>query len=312
VLSFLAFFSRASVGSGTVLTLLLLAGCIVGSRLSIGAGRFQSALLSPIRALCAWSRPPGVTHALLAAGCAASIFVAFVSINHAKFATWLDATPLHMYLPIMREPQRLARCEGKQMSLANVRTGLKAYLSPDSIQIAMNFPWVYPARSADVMPEARYDIIEPFTSITATMPALLALALLGLFAARRRCASGATATIAILGALAGGASVCAADALTERYLHDFFPLLVLSGALGLHVLRELPSRPIRHCLLAVGVLLVLLGIYANLSVAIVYQRVIVWGVPKQTQVEFQQWCDAVDRFTGAPPPRPAPRLSTRK
>src|SRR5207244_2271604 len=110
--------------------------------------------------------------------------------------------------------ERLADTNGKQLRLANVRTGLWGYLAPDGVLLRSYFPWVLliPGHLFEPFPESRYSIIEPHASLTAASPALLGFAILGLWAARRSLGPGGScATIPLLGALAGGSVMFAAD-----------------------------------------------------------------------------------------------------
>jgi hypothetical protein len=219
-----------------------------------------------------------------------------VAINYAKFRTFFDAAPLGFYSQVQSNPQRLGRVAGKQVSLGNVRSGAGAYLSPGRIEFRPTFPWVFATRNARVYPEARYDLIEPYAGLPASNPAAFVLALAGVVGAawllRRR--SILWPSILIIGGLAGAAAPLAADALTFRYLHDMFPFLVVAGAFGLHSLLGLP-RFARRLAFALLLPAALFGIWANLAIAIVYQRVIVNGTPGDCRREFRAWQQYIDR-----------------
>jgi hypothetical protein len=201
------------------------------------------------------------------------------------------------------------RTEGKLMSVRYVRSWACSYLSPGRIEFHRSFPWVYATTSFYLFPEAekRYDLIEPYASLPATTPVLFGLALVGMIAARRRLAPGAgRALIPVTGALIGGATVLTADAMSERYLHDFYPLLIVAGAFGLHALRALPARrprlrlPVHFLIVVVGVPAAVFSLWANGAIALYYQRMYVWGVPVERQEEFRWIRSAVDQYISDP------------
>jgi hypothetical protein len=236
-------------------------------------------------------------HAGVAAGAVALTLAVFVSVNYAKFRTFFEAAPLSLYSQMHANPQRLHRVAGKQVSMANVRSGARAYFSPAAIEFRPTFPWVFATRSARVYPEARYDLIEPYAGLPASAPAACGLALAGVIGAgwllRRR--STLWPFVLIVGSIAGGAAPLAADAITFRYLHDMFPFLVVAGAFGLNALLLLP-RLVRGTAFALLVPAAAFGVWANLSIAIVYQRVVVNGTPADSRREFKAWRQYIDRL----------------
>jgi hypothetical protein len=305
--SFLAFFSRGSVGTGALTALTMTTVAIAVSRgavLSPGPGSDRGyprpgASSFWRRCFPGWRTPgPSVPlwHAAIPAGVAALTLMAFVAINYAKFRTCFDAAPLRLYSQMQSNPRRLNRVAGKQVSLANVRSGARAYFSPAAIEWRATFPWVFATRSAQVYPEARYDLIEPYASLPASAPAACCLALAGFIAAGWlwRCRSIAWPGVLIIGASAGAAAPLAADALTFRYLHDMFPLLVVCGALGLNALLLLPKMA-RHAALAALLPALIFSIWANSAITIVYQRVTVNGTPGDCRREFKTWQQYIDR-----------------
>jgi hypothetical protein len=269
-LAFAAFFTRAPSGCGAMATIGLLG----------------------LRGL--WRRRPSFDAAAPLA--AVGITVAcFVGVNYAKFRTTFEGVPLRMYAPMIAEPARLANTGGQLMSLKNVRSTSIAYFSLSSVRVSPSFPWIYLAIDATVLPEARLDVIEPFASLPAAMPALLALAAVGLVVVpHRRSAGGVTAGLPVRAVLLGGATVLAADAITYRYVHDLFPALVACGAFGLHAVLRIRRPSLRRAVVAVGLPLAAIGIYANCAFALVYQRDMVGGTPAAATQEFKTWRTAVD------------------
>jgi hypothetical protein len=365
VLAFCAFFSRASVGTGAVVALVLLAMDLLWKAIRFRAssqrvgsasadafaqsGRKASAEADPTRRNARPSRrrakapderkklsilegstrqsairnpQSAIAHALILFLAVAAISATFVAVNYAKFRTYFEAAPLRMYQEFQRHPQRLVRTEGKLMSLRYLRSWACSYLSPGRIEFDRSFPWVYTTTSFYLFPEAadHYDLVEPYASLPATTPVLFGLTLVGMVAARRRLAPGAgRGLIPVTGALIGGLTVLAADAMSERYLHDFYPLLIVAGAFGLHALRALPVRrprlrvPVRVLIVGVIVPAAVFSVCANVAISLYYQRMYVWGVPVERREDFRWIQKGVDEYVsdrifGEPPVRKPPEM----
>ncbi|MDB5172354.1 MAG: hypothetical protein JWN51_1127 [Phycisphaerales bacterium] len=277
-----AFFTRAPSGSGAVAAIGLLGVSALWRR------RAWFDAVAPLAAV-------GLTVAC------------FVGVNYAKFRTTFEGVPLRMYSPMIADPARFANTGGRLMSLANVRSTSLAYFSASSVRVAPSFPWLYLALDTAVLPEARLDVIEPFAGMPVAMPALLALAAIGLVVVpHRRATGGATAALPVRAVLLGGATVLAANAISYRYVHDLFPALVACGAFGLHAVLHIRRPALRGAILAAGLPLVLFGIYANCAFALVFQREMVGGTPAAPAREFRAWRAAVDGFMS-----PSPAASSR-
>ena len=100
----------------------------------------------------------------------------------------------------------------------------------------------------------------------------------------------------MIGAIAGAVPALFSAGISERYLHDFFPLLVAGGALGVNRVLAWQRPLLRQGMLAAVGGLVLYSVWVNASFALIYQRTIVWGVPADKQMEFLQWQDQVGHW----------------
>ena len=189
LLCFCCFFTRASVGSGTVAAVMMLFLNLFASRTMFGRSRKREPLLRVSRWLRCWptdSIPPW-RHVLATAATVAAVLAVYVTVNQARFGTFFDGMPFKLYNQVALEPsgERLARTHGSAVSWANVRTDAAAYFSITSIRIFDRFPWVGCAVHARIFPESRFDIVEPFSSLTASMPALTLLCAAGIPWARK-------------------------------------------------------------------------------------------------------------------------------
>jgi hypothetical protein len=142
-------------------------------------------------------------------------------------------------------------------SLAGVRfvpTALVAYLRPDGIALTSAFPFIDfrsgPAALPHFLGIPRGSLyVEPFSTVTDTMPLAVATVIAGLLyarhQARRRAAgllrslAGAPMTYCILGTAASCGVMMSNAFITNRYLADWFPLI----AVALPVAAGLLARP---------------------------------------------------------------------
>ncbi len=296
------------MGSGPVLALALLALNIASRRLLLKPrSRVVRWLLSP----AVWLNPsndadrsaPPFRHAAAAAGTVLLVVAVYVGVNFAKFRTIVDGAPLNLYLPILSDPQQLQQQQEQHEGVlrpANVRTTAHAYFAPWNFLIVRNYPWVILniPRYTKVAQEAKV-YVEPNASVTATSPLLVGLTLLGLFAARRPIGpNGSRTTIPIIGATVGGTLMLAAAGLTERYVHDLFPLLALAGALGVNSVLAMHSPARRRAIWLAAAPLAVWGLYFNLTCALMYQRVWAWGVPQEQKDQYVRLVQFMNRHVG--------------
>ena len=167
----------------------------------------------------------------------------------------------------------LAANHGKAFSVAFLPSTLWAYLQPFGIRFTTLFPFITPPTSpAAWLNGAVLDQTYPTASITATMPLLFLLSIWGTVTAFRPKGPGNVrlTRIMLLGAAAGAAGVVLWGYISERYMADFMPFLILAGGIGMVDLwRRLSTRskrPRRLTLWGIAVLAVY-GFAANLAIA---------------------------------------------
>jgi hypothetical protein len=133
-----------------------------------------------------------------------------------------------------------------------------------------SFPWFYPEEEMTVIGWPRNDVIEPFSTVPVSMPALSLFAIIGIAAL----SSGSNdalkrARLPAAALLAGGSLVLATVGITERYLHDFYPALIVCAAAG--VVR-LGSSPRIRSINALAAVLAAVSVVLNCSFSFVHQR----------------------------------------
>jgi hypothetical protein len=280
VTAFLALHARASVGAGPIATL-----GVIGLLQARGLARRRLHPTAPTSpALAILERPELLSHLvcltlLLSAGLGGTILK-----NLSTFGTISGHPGLSRHIQLMNDPDRVARTGGEFFQPLNLRTTLVTYLSPTSISIRPRFPWLA-ARPASILespearldlleryPEARLDHVEPYASLTVTNPIWLVLTLLGSVHIARRASMRpnpfARFRPILIGAAVGGSTIFVVAFITQRYLHDLFPLFVIAGAVAWQgLIMCLTLRTSRWTVAAVA-LLAVVNLYANIAVSL--------------------------------------------
>lgn len=232
-------------------------------------------------------------------GTALAVPVLFViAINFTKFET-LFAPPASAHVESLKYAPRqemLAANGGSLFGAQFVPSTLKQYLRPDGIDVRRDFPWVdFPRLGPSVVGDAQFDELDWTSSLPPTAPALLVLTVVaGVWAFRNRRERRGPPWIAALcvGALAGAVGVISLGYIANRYLNDLFPLLVIPGIVGFHVLvgRAVGWGRVRRGLVVSGVgLLVVFGTVVNLVLALSYQRERGPVIPEEWRAQWVGW-----------------------
>ena len=327
----LAFLTRGSVGGGPVaaLALLLLVRVLVAAY----RRRDRRALLAPLRWLGVGSEERNRGYVLPLALTVVIPSALYVYVNYARFGhPWSLPISRHVTVLEAADPMRieaLAANGGSQFGLKFIPTSVVAMLRPDGIGLDGLFPWTTFPPPADIIGRVKFDTIDWSGSITATMPLLLALAVVGAVAAFRRHPASEFPSLAVLripviGAFAGGFVTLTIYFIAQRYISDFLPLLVLLGLVGLHVLlrafAEVDRRRLVVRAAAAGVVvLAVVSLWVNFSLALLYQRVfnVFLSPPERAAfIGFQHEVDELvpgrsrfDLGVGPTLPRPEPALA---
>jgi hypothetical protein len=329
--STLAILTRGSVGAGPVVVIglvgFVLAAATVRGRLAarapapVGGGSVATpSPTSPGRLDRGWrwlglpDVEPGFARTLAVLAAAAVPVLLYVAVNEVKFHT-LVSLPLDKQVFTSLNLNRritLADNGGSLFGLKFIPTALVQYLRPDALRLTRLFPFLGFPGKATVLGNVHYDTLDFSSSLTATMPVFAVLGVVGLagiFGKRVRGPDRPSLRVLrlpVLGAAVATVGVLAIAFVANRYLADFLPLLVVAGLAGfwLVVAGWCGWRPGLRRAAGFGlVVLALFGVWANVGLALLYQRELRPSAPiagRDRFVSFQQRIDA-DLFAGRPP-----------
>jgi len=290
--AFMSLHSRATAGVGTLLAMCAVSGVLICRAFGRpDAGRLTLGLGSDAKPL---------PHALIAGAAAIIILASYLGVNYGKFRTF-DGVPLKYYDFYVRNPPYLQQTGGRQIHLENIPTTVATYFGMRGLWLNPLFPWVFPSREAVFIGSPTIMVVEGFSTFLVSMPTLSVLALLGCVPLLR----GSSETVRRLrlpsvALLLGGGIMLATVAITERYLHDLYPVLVIVGAVGLErIERERHQAGMTIFVAALSVI----SIALNCSFAIENQRLDAWamgGVPPAKRAEFKKLQGSIYRFFNRP------------
>lgn len=200
--------------------------------------------------------------------------------------------------------QVLAANGGKLWTPSFVPSTAWAYLRPDGLRLTALFPFItLPAAPASPVRGAVFDQTYRTGSMTASMPLLFLLGILGVVTAFRRSpvARAGLVRIPLLAAAVATTGVLVWGYIAHRYLTEFIPLLVVASAVGLvEVWRRTAgrSRRVRSGVLITVTALGLFGVTANVLIASAPTDRIAWeGHRVRSYVELQK---SISDLTGHP------------
>lgn len=238
-------------------------------------------------------------HALVALALILLTLGVYFGVTYAKFHT-LDGVPVKYYRLYMDDPRRLAITQGRQIHPENLPTGLANYFGFRAFHLDPVFPWVYLSRQPVYLGSPAIDSVEQFSSIPISMPALTLLALIGagplLFA---RTAALARFRLPALTLALGGGVMLMTVGITHRYVHDFYPFLLIASAAGVARLAAAPSKGF----VGLFAFLTLLSVALNFMFAMEYQRLAEFGTPPAKRQEFLHVQQRVNAWFGIEPTR---------
>jgi hypothetical protein len=228
--------------------------------------------------------------------------LSFNAQSYLKFKSF-DGAPLKYH--VQYNAARLARIDGKNFHLGNLHRNLDAYLLRPLWIFRPTFPYVYAGDPAPrPYPGSKIDVGEPILGLPYAMPALFALAAVGLTAAFWRHAALRPALLSLgLAAVPLTLALATAVATSHRYTADFCPFLLGAAACGCLAVDDLTRRWRAPALALLGVLTVA-ALLIILALTLHYQGEGTWGVPDNVMQDYQKLRLRVDQFFHLPPHAP--------
>lgn len=190
----------------------------------------------------------------------------------------------------------LAANDGAYFGLQFVPTTLLQYARPDALDLRVDFPWVdYPRGGPTVVGDVTFDDLDWASSVPATMPVLVVLAVPGVAwfvrAARRR-GPGRSLAALWLGTWAAAGGALTIGYVAHRYLADLMPIVLLPALAGTHLLlaRD-PSakRSWRRAGTAALAAALAFGAWTTIALGVEYQRERGKIVPEEWRAELMRW-----------------------
>jgi len=195
----------------------------------------------------------------------------YVYVNEARFGTPFKL-PIDKQIATAIDPVRphiFAGTHGSLFAAKFIPTDLVALLRPDAIGFTRVFPYITFPHRAHVLGNITFAAIDPATSLPVAMPLLFVLGLVGVVALFRKQFS--HLRVLVIGGAVGGAGVVTIPFISQRYLSDFLPLVVVLAGAGMYLLLTYGHRFGRVLLVAFGALAVV-SLVGSFALALVYQR----------------------------------------
>ena len=213
---------------------------------------------------------PGRAWQLL--GSVALPVVSYAFVNWARFGT-LFSIPFDRQLSTLHDAslRHIVRANGGTMfELRALPTTVVQYFRPDGLRVRFPFPLL--PEPGHAYGGAKFVAIQGTTSIPASMPALTVLAIIGVVVLLRADSRFKVLRIPVAATLVATLVTLTYAYITNRYLADFLPALILLALIGTNSLlaattrRDDPSnrRKLVGCALVV---LVAVGLWANVGIA---------------------------------------------
>jgi hypothetical protein len=277
--------SRQPLGIAVLAGLGLLAAIVAAGRLAARRRGEPPTLL------------PDVPLGGLALACVA-IALAGAVPNMAKFGNPISPS-IHDHIATEVLPDRdefLEANDGAYFGTQYVPTTLWQYVRPDALDTRQDFPWLdFPHAGPKVFGDTVFDRVEWTSSVPATMPVLVVLAVPGVVwfvrAARRR-ERGIGALALWVGTWAGASGAITIAYIGHRYVGDLAAIVILPAAFGVHALLGRDRAASHRLRRGVGVALTVLlafSAWTNVALAIQYQRERGFNIPEEWRAELARW-----------------------
>ena len=291
--------SRATIGAGPLLALVLVGVVVVVVRLWPRA-RGLARVAGLDREVCHPRRwLPGLVAAVAVP---AAVYATF---NYLKFRTLFSVPYDRQMVPNQQFRDVLAANDNSLFNLKAIPTQLLAFFRPDGLSVHRVFPFIgFPRSEPRILGSVVFDQRNLTASVTASMTLLLVIGVVGLVALIRRPET-ASMRLLVVASIVVLPVTLSIVYVAQRYTGDLMPPLLLCAAVGLEVtLRAAPGwrTGVRRTVAVVVALAAALGVWTGIALALEYQRVLVPFVPADDRAQYVGWQLDAARLPGARQP----------
>ncbi|MEI8264021.1 MAG: hypothetical protein WCG59_09295 [Actinomycetes bacterium] len=283
--------TRITVGAGV----LVLAALLAFSHVLVGTSRRLHRPLPNVLATCGLDvEETKPIFPFLLSLCFVVPLILYAAVNYAKFSS-LFSVPVGKQIFVtsgLAPPgyAQFARTHLVFNGLQYFPSEILWYLRPDALSLSTLFPFVnFPAHITTVG-GVEFGQLTPSSSLTATMPAIVLLAIFGglaLFLPRRFARSSSPGLLRfrplVLAGVVSSIGIMTYASIAHRYLGDTYPLLVVGTVIAVVLLPTWLSRrrpPVRIISLGVLMVLIVWSVWANFGLALLFEKTF----PPQTTI----------------------------
>ncbi|MEZ5169419.1 MAG: hypothetical protein R3A49_01560 [Acidimicrobiia bacterium] len=237
--------------------------------------------------------------------------VSYAAVNYMKFESLFSIPFWEQNFSIVDRGRQafLEENDGTLFGLKFIPTTALQYLRPDALSFTGTFPFVdFPPFPGRVIGGFKLDLFDRSSSIPSSLPFWVALTAPAVYAVVRPARTAARRALSVvrvplLGAAAGALTLLPFGYISNRYIADAFPFLVIGGGAGMYLLwryfddKDLRVttwwiRPAVACLVVLG----LFTVWTNTSLALLFQRAYSPNVPEE---RIAGWIDTTHAVNSA-------------
>jgi hypothetical protein len=234
-------------------------------------------------------------------------FILYSSVNVARFG---DPIKIPWYAQGINsfDPHRvemLNRNNGTTLGPQFVPTTFVDYLRPDGLRIQRLFPFITYRNTTRVFGDIEFDVIDRSSSVPTEAPLFCVLGMAGVIAMVRRRRRALPWALLTAAGIVGVGPTLLVGFTANRYLADFVPVLVMTGAIGFWPITDAlrrASRALRRVEAGALVALTVCGVLIVGALTIQSERIYLLASPSD-RLEFVRLQYDIDNdlFGGKPP-----------
>jgi hypothetical protein len=137
--------------------------------------------------------------------------------------------------------------------------------------------------------------VEPYCPIPTSEPALTLFALTGIIAMAWKGSRQSEYRLATICTFCGAAVVLASISISERYMHDFYPFLVLAGSAGSAKIGAIKTTGARRAVAELLIFLLILSVLLLSAFTLLIQRAGFEPIPQAARDQFNAWAHWWDK-----------------